>query len=340
MPAPSKVLHVLGLLAKKEATYGAGIAMSTTADGVLLQYTDKNVGAPVTLDYAFDGSMGPSVASLAQSERVGPSGRSLRGDLPMRFKGPSGTYAATVTPSIHTFLEAAGFTASLSTGSYVYTPTAPGTGYSSLALEMYCRGEKWTAEGVLCNMAFAFDNPQPPIFTFGTRGVNTTLPTDTSAPAITYPSLPLTPLSSGITFTFGSFTAGVVYSGSFDLQRDLEGARVALTSSGGHLGFVPGMRNPMLKVTLEQTAFTTASPWHAPTTFNPYQLREAATKLPLLLKFAAGTTTGGSIALSSQSAQLMDVVPSNNGPTAMVELTFGFTASTAGGNDDIQLVAA
>lgn len=340
MPAPAKVLHVLGLLAKKEATYGAGAVLSTATDGVLLQYTDKNVGAPVTLDYTFDGQMGPSVSSLAQSERVSPSGRSLRGDLPMRFKGPNSTYSSTVVPSIHPFLEASGFTAALTSGAYTYTPTVPGTGYSSLAMEMYARGEKWTAEGVLCNMAFSFDNPQPPIFTFAARGVNTTLPTDVSAPSITYPSLPLTPLSSGITFTFGSFTAGVVYSGNFDLQRDLEGARVALTASGGHLGFVPGMRNPTLKVTLEQTAFTTASPWHAASTFNPYQLREAATKLPLLLKFSAGTTVGGSIALSSSAAQIIDVVPNNNGPTAMVELTFGFVASTAGGNDDLTLVAA
>lgn len=336
---PAKVLHVLGLLAKKEATYGAGITLSTATDGVLLQYADKNVGAPVELNYAFNGEMGPSVASLAQTPLVAPSGRSLQGDLPMRFRGPGATYSATVVPSIHLFLEASGFTASLTSGAYTYVPTAPGTSYDSLALEMYTRGEKWPAEGVLANLAFSFDNPQPPIFTFKVRGVNTTLPTDVAAPSITYPTLPITPLSSAITFTLGSFTAGVVYSGSGDLQRDIEAARVALTAGGGHLGFVPGMRKPMIKVVLEQTAFTTASPWHAAASFNPYQLREAATQLGMQLKFAAGTTVGGSLSFLSSQAQIMDVKPGNNGPIATVELTLQLTESAPGAGDDIRIVA-
>lgn len=337
MPAPAKVLHVLGLLAKKEATYGTAVSLTTT-DGVLLQYADKNVGAPVTLDYAFDGQMGPSVASLAQSWRVAPSGRSLRGDLPMRFRGPSGTYAATIVPSIHLMMEISGFTAALATNAWTYTPTVAGTGYSSATMEMYARGEKWPTAGVLTNLSFAFDNPQPPIFTFSARGTSSALPTDSAAPSIVYPTHPQTPLSSGITFTFGTFTAGVVYSGSFDLQRDLEGARVALTGGGAHLGFVPGMRNPMLKVVLEQTAFT-GTPFTTASAFDPYGLREAATRSALLLRFA-GATTGSTLTMTSAGAQLMDVVPQNNGPTATVELTFGFVGSTDGGNDDLTFVAS
>jgi hypothetical protein len=331
MPAPAKVLHVLGLLAKKEATYGTAVALATT-DGVLLQYADKNVGAPVTLDYAFDGQMGPSVASLAQTANVAPSGRSMRGDLPMRFRGPSSTFSASVVPSLHLMMEISGYTATLSTGAQVYAPTGPGTGYASATMEMYCRGEKWTGAGCLANLAFAFDNPQPPIFTFGVRGISDGLPSDAAAPAIVYPTLPQTPLASGITFTFGSFTAGVVYSGSFDSQRDLEGARVALTQGGGHLGFVPSMRNPMLKVTIEQPAFAGGA-FHSATGLNPYALREAATRLPLLLRFASGST-GGTFELTSANAQLMDVVPNNNGPTATVELSFKFSPTADGGNDD------
>lgn len=341
MPAPAKVLHVLALVAKKEASYGAGATFSTTTDGVLLQYTDKNVGAPVTLEYAFDGAMGPSVSSLAQSERVSPSGRSMRGDFPMRFRGPGATYASTVVPSIHAHLEAAGLTASLASGAYTYTPTPPGTGYASLAYEMYARGEKWPARGVLCNLAFSFENPAPPLFTFASRGISDALPTDVTAPAVTYPTLPATPLSSGLLFTFGNFTSGVVYSGSFDMGRSIDAARVALTASGGHLGFVPDLRNPVLRVVLEQTAFTTASPWHAAASFNPYQLREAATKLPLQLAYAhPGYTVGNSIALLGDAAQLIDVQPRNTGPVATVELSFGFVPTTPGGNNDFRLVAS
>jgi hypothetical protein len=336
MSGPAKVLHVLGLLAKKEATYGVAATPATT-DAVLLQYADKNIGAPVTLDYVFDGSMGPAVGSLAQTARVKPSGRSLRGDLPMRFSGPTTTYASTTVPSLHLMLEISGLTASVNAGAWTYTPTTAGTAYASATTEMYARGEKWTSTGCLANLQFAFDNPQPPIFTFGVRGISDALPTDAAVPAISYPTLPQTPLASGITFTYGSFTAGVVYSGSFDLQRDLETARAALTSAGGHRGFVPGARNPQLRVVMEQAAFTT-TPFHSATAFDPYNLREAATRLGLLLRFASATT-GGTIELLSSNAQIIDVTPQNNGVVPTVELTFGFSPTSANGNDDLSIVA-
>lgn len=341
MPTPAKVLHVLGLLGKIEATYGVAIALSSTTDGILLQYADKRVGAPVALGYAADGDMGPSVASLATQPRVGPTGRSLTGDLPMRFAGPGTTYSASVVPSIHNMLQIAGFTPTLTSGTYSYAPTAPGTGYKSMSVEMYTRGEKWPGSGILANMQMAFPDSKPPLFTFQCRGVSDATPTDVAAPAITYPTLPATPLGTGVLFTFGSFTASVLYSGSFDLQRDLESARVALTAAGAHLGYVPGLRNPMIKVIVEQTAFTTATPWHAAGSFNPYRLRETAIQLPFQMKYTdANYTVGNSIALTSQKAQVVDAVPGNNGNTATVELTFEFKESSVGANDDVILVAA
>lgn len=340
MPTPPKVLHVLGLLAKIEATYGVAIAMTTTADGLLLQYADKNIGAPVKLDYANDGQMGPSVASLIAQPRTSPTGRAFMGDFPMRFAGAGATYTPTVVPSIHVPMQAAGYTPTLASGLYTYGPTAPGVGYKSMSNEMYTRGEKWNGSGVLSNLQVAYPDAKPPLFTFLSRGVSDAVPVDVTAPSITYPTLPALPLGTGILFTFGSFTAGVVYSAAFDLQRDIEAARVALTNAGGHLGFVPGMRNPQLKVTLEQSAFTTATPWHAPTTFNPYKLREVATQLPLVLKHSdPNYTVGNSIALLASRAQIVDVVPNGSGPTATVELTFEFKESTPGANDDHTWVA-
>lgn len=339
MPAPSKVLHVLALLGKTEATYGTAATLTTT-DGILLQYADKNVGAPVTLDYAFGGEMGPSVSGLTTSPRVAASGRSMRGDLPMRFRGPNGTYNATTLPSLHLPLLWGGFNSTATNGSILYTPTPPGTGYASGTVEMYARNEKWVGSGVLTNPTFAFDGPAPPIWTFGARGIAHALPTDANPPAVTYPSLPVVPLASGATFTLGSFTAGAVYSGSWDLGRDIDGgARVPTTGGGAHLGFVPSMRNPVLKVLLEATAFT-GSPYHTATLMDPFVLRELATRLPVLFRTAVGTTAGGSIALSGSYGQIIDVVPQNNGPTAMVELSVAFTPSVDGANDDIQIVTA
>lgn len=340
MPAPAKVLHVLGLLAKVEATYGTAIAMTTTADGVLLQYADKNVGAPVMLGYANDGTMGPSAASLVNQPRTAPTGRSLTGDLPMRFAAPGTTFAATVVPSIHVPMQAAGYNATLVSGAYTYTPTPPGTTYKSMSVEMYVRGEKWNGSGVLANLQVAFPDAKPPLFTFASRGISDTEPVDTSAPSIAYPTLPAIPLGTGVLFTFGSFTASVLYNGSFDLARDLETARVALTQAGGHLGNVPGLRNPQVKVVIEQTAFTTATPWHAAASFNPYKLRAAGTQLAFLLKHTdSNYTVGNSIALSSAQAQIVDVVPNNQGAVATVELTFEFKESTPGANDDHKWIA-
>lgn len=340
MPAPSKVLHVLGLLAKVEGTYGTAVTLSTTTDGVLLQYPDKTVGAPVELDYANDGTMGANVASLATPDRTAPTGRSLKGDLPMRWRGPGTTFGATTVPSIHTFARMSGLTPTLTSGSYSYAPTAPGTGYESGTLAMYARGELWPAAGCLSNMQINFADAKPPIFMFPTRGISSALPTDVTAPTITYPTLPAVPLGTGILFTYDSFTAGVVYSGSFDLNRDLETARVALTQSGGHLGFVPGMRNPTLKVVVEQTAFVTTTPFNSAALLNPYAIREAALTKAAVIKWTDSLyTIGNSIQLSSTRAQLVDAKPTNIGNIACVELTFEFKESTPGANDDLAMIA-
>lgn len=331
MPAPSKVLHVLALLGKSEATYGTSVSLTTT-DGILLQYADKNVGAPVTLDYAFDGSMGPSVASLAQSSRVAPSGRALRGDLPMRFRGPNGTYNATTLPSLHLPFLWSGLSASIASGSIVYTPVAGGTSYGSGTIEMYARGEKWVGSGIIMNPSFTLDGPAPALWSFATRGIAHALPTDTAAPAVTYPTLPVVPLASGSTFSFGSFTTAYVYSGGWDMGRDIDGgARVPINGGGQHLGFVPGARNPVLKVVIEAPASSV---------YDLYAIREAATKVSGLYRTAAGTTVGGSIALAGSAWQLIDIVPQNNGPTATVELSIGMSPTTDGGNDDFSITVA
>lgn len=342
MAAPAKVLHVLGLMAKEEATYGTAVALATTADGIQLQYADRNIAAPFEIGYDFDGDLGPSVASLATIKRVGQSGRSVKGGLPTRARPGGAAYSASVLPSIHRLLKAAGLDATLDssggTEKYTYTPTAPGLGFTSLTAELYARGEKWPVVGLVSDLKFDFANPAPPIWTFDTMSIFSALPTDAAVPSITYPLQAVNPpLAATIAFTLGNFTSAnaVVMSGGFAMQRQLF-PRIALSSAAAHLGFIPGGRDPLLKVVLEATALTGGQAGTAASTFNPYDLRELALALAVTLQF--GTTQYNRYKLNLPQAQVIDVVPQNNGPIATVELTIKPYASTAAGNDDFNIV--
>lgn len=340
MPAPAKLLHVLGLLAKEEATYATAVSLTTTADGVQLQYSDNYVGAPFTIDYAFDGDLGPAVATLGTIKRVAPSGRSIKGDLPVRARPGGAAYSATVVPSVHRFLKSAGFDATVTTTTsaekWVYTPTAPAAAMTSLTEELYTRGEKWPVVGIMSDLKIDFANPAPPIWTFSQQGILNGLPSDVAAPTITYPLQTVAPpLASSIALPLGNFTSAnaVVMSGSFELRRQLF-PRVALSGASAHLGFVGGDRAPLLKVVLEATALT-GSPYTAAAAFDPYNLRDSAQNIAVSLVF--GATQYNRYTLSMPQAQVIDVVPQNNGPIATVELTIAPYVSQVQLNDDLTI---
>lgn len=340
MAAPAKLLHVLGLLAKEESTYGTFVALATTSDGIQLQYNDNYVAAPFSIDYAFDGDLGPGVATLGTIKRVAPSGRSVKGDLPHRMRPGGAAYSATVVPSGHRLLKASGLDAAVTTTTsaekWVYTPTAANAAYASLSAELYTRGEKWPVAGILSDFKIEFGNPAPPIWTFMCQGILNALPTDVSAPTITYPLQTVAPpLASSIQLTLGNFTSAnaVVMSGSFEFKRTLF-PRVALSGASAHLGFVPGDRTPVLKVVLEATALT-GSPFTAAAAFDPYNLRDSAQNLAVTLVF--GATQYNRYTLAMPQAQVIDVQPGNNGPIATVELTIVPYVSAVQLNDDFTL---
>jgi hypothetical protein len=342
MPAPAKVLHVLGLMAKEEATYGTPVALAGATDGVQLQYPDRNIGAPLRISYDFDGDLGPSVASLATIKRVAQSGRSVAGPLPTRARPGGAAYSASVVPSVHRLLKAAGYDATLdATGGaekYTYAPTAPGPAFTSLTSELYTRGEKWPVTGLISDLKIDFANPAPPIWTFDIMSILSALPTDAAVPAITYPLQAVAPpLASSIALTLGNFTSAnaVVMSGGFALTRQMF-PRIALSNGAAHLGFIPGGRDPLLKVVLESTALTGGGAGTAAATFNPYDLRELGLSVAVTLQF--GTTQFNRYKIVCPQAQVIDAVEQNNGPIATVELTIKPFASTAVANDDHTIV--
>ncbi len=336
---PAKLLHVIGLLAKEESTYATAVSLTTTADGVQLQYADRNIGAPMEIGYDFDGDMGPSVSALGKVLGVSPSGRSVSGDLPTRARPGGAAYSATVVPSLHRLLKAAGFDAALTTGAgvekWTYTPTPAATTPTSLTMGLYTRGELWSALGALCNLKIDFANPAPPIWTFPTSAILSSLPSDAAAPSITYPLQSVQPpLASSISLVLGSLSANaVVRSGSYDLQRQMS-PRVAISGAGGHLGFVGGDRMPILKVTLEATALV-GSPYTSSTAFDPYQLRESAQSIAASVQF--GSTQYFRYKLAFAQCQVIEAKPSNDGAVATVDLTLRAYNSTASSNDDMSI---
>lgn len=340
MPAPAKLLHVIGLLAKPESVYGTPVALSTTADGVQLQYKDRGVAAPMSIDYAFDGNLGPNVSNLGQTLRVSPAGRSVKGDLPFRSRPGGAAYSPTVVPSLHNIIKAAGFDATLTTtaGSekWAYTPSAPGVVGTSLTLGLYTRGELWSAAGVIGNLKMDAPDPAPPIWTFGAMGIIASLPTDASAPAITYPLQSVQPtLASSIVLTLGNLSANaVVMNSAFDLGLKTT-ARVAQSGGAAHLGFIIDDRAPQITVELEATALTT-TPFTSASAFDPYNLRDTATQFACSLVF--GSTQYFRQKINLPQAQVINVEPSNNGSIATVKLTIAGAPSSASAADDVNIV--
>lgn len=339
-PPPAKLLHVIGLLAKEESTYGTPVSLTTTADGVQMQYKDHKVAAPMSIDYSFDGDIGPSISNLGQQPRVSPAGRSVKGDLLFRSRPGGAAYSASVVPSLHRIFKASGFDAAVTTGAgvekWTYTPSAPGVIGTSLTLGLYTRGELWSVAGAVGSLKFDAPDPAPPVWTWGAMGIIPALPTDASAPSITYPLQTVPPnLASSIVLTLGNLSANaVVMSSAFDMQSTFA-PRVAQSGGAAHLGFVMEDRKPIMKVVLEATALT-STPFTSSTLFDPYNLRDNATTIAASLVF--GSTQYFKQKINFPQCQVSNVALQNNGPIATVELTLSAFNSTASAADDVNIV--
>jgi len=327
-------MNLSALLLKAEATYGTAIAVTATADGHLLALSDRHPGI-LSLEYAYDGRLGPSPGNLGDLRRVPQVGRTISGDVPMRFRGAGTTYATTVLPNLHTPWRIAGFDSTLSGGFYTYTPTADSLTYTSGTAEYYKRGEKWTSVGTLASWGFRFDSAAPPIHTFGVKGIASVAIADSAVVAPTYPNLTVVqPVAAGVVCTIGSWTSVAIKAASFVMNRSFE-ARMGLEAADGHLGFVPTGYDPEFRITVDSTALV-GTPFHTAGGFDPYQLRSTANNFAVAL--TVGSTSFNKYTLNLAQAQLVDVVMGNEGGTATTELVIKPYASTPVANDICSIV--
>lgn len=337
MPVPAKLVTLHGLLGKEEATYGTAIALTTTSDGLLMQFTDRNQGNLWPITHAFDGDLGPSVANGAMTKRAAPAGKSVGFSIPFRAKGAGAAYATATVPNVHKILKASGFDGAVvttaSSEKWTYTPTAEGTGYASLTLNGYTRGQMHALTGAVGTLTIQMDNQAPPTWVWDGRAIAGAI-TDVAVPSITYPSFSVVPPSaSSVAVAIGDFITPVLLNATFTYNRGIDNPRVPI--SGTHLGFVPSGHGPRWTMTIEATALV-GSPYHTSAGLDPYALRDAATSIPV--SATVGTTQYNKYTISMPTAQLVNVTDANNGPTATWTLEFAAHSSTPVLNDDVSIL--
>ena len=334
MSAVAKFNQVLGILAKEETTYGTAISLADASDGCTPYIGDGDPPAPEAFDYVFDGNLGRAAGTLAPQKKTTPNGKFRSGQFQCLPKGIGSAYSssAVIPPrEVHRFLKAAGYDATFVTDHWEYTPTAAGSGYTSLTLRQYTQGFQYDQVGVICDFSWESQGLGVPVWSFAWRGLPS-VPTDLSLPAVTYLATSvIPPVASGITATIGSFTSNaIVRKVSFKRNRKVDTARVAQTVSGGHAGFVPGGAAPTFDVELERTALV-GSPYHTSAGVDAEALMAAATSIAV--DFTYGSTTGNTWKHAFAQAQLVKVTPGNDGPLATVMLSFAAHSSTPALND-------
>lgn len=335
MAAPSKLVTIYALLAKLEASYGAGGAPSPTTDGILLEERPK-----LTLAYANDGARPATGLALGHQRRVKPTGATVSFSAKHAAKGAGAAYSASVWPSPHVLLRAAGFDAAVDvTGGaekYTYTPTPGPTGYASAVLSAYLRGELMPITGALADLtSWSFDGPHVPVFEFALQGLRGAI-SDANVPAVTYPGLALdAPRAVNVAFTLGNLTGAVVRKAMLKFGREIS-PRLDVNAGGGHAGFAPGARKPMLEVTYETPALA-LTPFTAASTIDPYSLYEAGTEVAASLNI--GSTQYDKYNWAFAKAQVAQAPEEDeDGPVALTKLTLQLNPSTIGANDELSLV--
>lgn len=340
MPFLPKRLTVLSAEIKEETTYGTENAPAAAADAFYLQYDQDEMAELVAEEFEYDGDLGPNAVGYAPNQMVAPSGRSGKVPLSCYFRGAGVAQSALIFPKnrFHLAMKTAGY---VPTGSFValaekYTYNPAGPEVTPVTATEYFWSKQLLGESkmervkllaALASLKVECSNPRPPRFIFETVGIFNEI-ADATFTAPTLASTPLPPLGSNLTFAYGAFAAAEVYSFNFNQNRQLSTARVPLTGSGVHLGFVPGKRRPTLDVVIQQTKF---ADWNA------YDIRNLAGTAALAL--TNGSTQHNIIELLGPQAQLRDVKQTNRGNIPQWTLQFLLTPSTPAANDDHAWVA-
>lgn len=325
--AAAKLVTVWGMLAKVEASYGAGATMTTTADGVLLSEE-----ALAELSFLHDGAHAPAAGAGGFWLPDAPSGKSVKFSAKVEGRGSGTAYAAAmVPPDIHTLLRASGHSATITTTggseSVVYAPiTPPVTAATSAALTLYTRGQKWDVTGAFADVGFEIDAGGFMVFNFDVQGL-VAAPTDVTLPSITYSAVQ-PPKAASLVCTIGG-TTHVVRRIVFKKGAVIS-PRADAAASGAHAGFAFGRRSPTLTVTFETPALATQ---------DIYADQLAGTARAIAI--TVGSTQYKRLKFAAANAVIMadGIKESADGAVALVEVTYRLAQSTPAADDDYSITA-
>lgn len=313
-----------GVLMNTEASYGAGGVLAGASHGFRVHEDPEP-----SVEYDFDGRRaGKAPATAGMNPNVPPSSRFSRVSLAHEVHGAGAAYAAAVKPSLHTALLMAGLSATLVDGvSYSYAPTADDETYSSAALEIYRRGQKYALNGAYGDgFTLAAEAGRPSMLTLPLVGRMPELPTDAALPAITYPNV-LPPKALAMAVSIGGVAQARVRSFSLEFTRTVS-PRLFDASTGVHGGFTPNAdREARLTLVCEALALAT---------LNPFNLRDLMTQVAFTL--TVGSANFNKYTLSGAAGQIEAVSEGAEGPVATWELEVALKASGPAANDEFALL--
>lgn len=327
MATVEKTNYVIGFLMKEEATPNTAETLSNTADGCNTYIGEGDPPAPSDVSAVFDGKIGRAAGSLAGQKRTVPNGRYRSLSFPTLFRGLGSAYSSTDTPplEVHRAMKGAGYTATYAaspSAQWTYTPTVFSTTPTHLTVGQYVQGDLYTMRGVQFNWTYTADGLGVPVHTFEGMGIHDAL-TEAALPSITLlASAVIPPVASGVTLTLGSYTGATLRKISFNNNRGNGTARIAQNAAGGHAGFVYGARRETWEVEIERPLRSN---------YDPEALRDAATSFAFSVQY--GSTQYNRWKHGSAQAQIVNVVPGNDGPIPTVTLTIEAHASTPSAND-------
>jgi hypothetical protein len=312
----------LGLLVKKESTYGTPNVPSAVTDGVQLADVPNDEEG-----YLYGGPRADQQAGLNKLQELPRNGRYVDlSNILLEVKGSGAAYSASVKPNcnISALMQAGGFDETVvTTGgseSVAYTPTAVTGAMASLTAELYARGEKWPLAGMYTDHVFRMKDGGPAFFEFSGRGLVSADPTAVALPAITpIQNTVLPPNCTGITFNLGSFLLGIVREIEISVKRTFNTERVNLNAASGIAGFMWGPFDPTIRMVLETTTLV-GSPFHTAGGIDPYRLFKDAVNPSCA--FQVGTTQYNRMKIILANGIYLTSAPkkSKNGSSALWEL--------------------
>lgn len=324
----------LSFLGKIQAAIGTAETLSASTDALLPFVEDGGPAAPEALDYVVDGNTGRSASGLVANLRHAPTGLSRSGSFKCLPRGRGSAYSAAIFPpnEIHRFMLVSGFDATYSatpTPRILYTLTAPDSYGAVMTLEQWAQGSVYQQRDVIANWSFEASGIGLPLFSFDWKGVMTTLPTDASYPSLTIDAATVQPFPTvAVVGALGAFSGPQIRRASFNLNRQIDTARANQNITGGHAGFVRSGVNPTFEIEIERPARAT---------FDPESIRSTAASQAISYQVNPGSQYNR-FTLSLPTAQLVNVVPGNDGSIPTVTLTYEAKPSTRTANDAITVI--